>query len=274
MNRVFFNRRIACCALSLFAAPCVGCQHSFTVKVEKLAGSFGGTDSEAEIDEALETVHAALSDVDGVCNQCRAVAGDVAMRGPLAGVAEAQMDVQPLLQLTEDLRLRRNRGQLSGRAFAARVDALRKRAIEILPKVDTGTIKRFSAHNNDPGLDAAVESLSFDAATRVQRHRTELELLTIDRPGFGGFRQAGVYVINPGDPAYEAVLKAKPAPNPLTSVTVRATGDSGIMVVQESPGQMRLYQLTNDPISLMRNVGFILDKVLQAAVKFGSPIGP
>ena len=99
-------------------------------------------------------------------------------------------------------------------------------------------------------------------------------MLSTDGPGFGGFRQAGIYVINPGDPAFDAVLRAEPAPNPLTSVRVRATGDSGIMVGQESPGQMRPYQLTNDPLSLMRNVGFILDKVLQAVVKFGSPVGP
>jgi len=51
-------------------------------------------------------------------------------------------------------------------------------------------------------------------------------------------------------------------------VTVCASGDASAMIVQESPGQMRLYQISNDPVSLMRNTSLILDKVLQAAVQF------
>lgn len=245
-----------------------GCHNRFMVKVEKLAVSSSRTNDDA--DRALATVYDALSGLDTICLECRAAYPDEAFDGSLAPLAETQTTAGPLLALAEELMGRRGRGELTGRTFAAQVSALGRRVREIMPDGQTAAFEQLIAAEPDEYRRAAMRSISLDLVARLGHFTAKLDLLDTTRPGFGGFRQAGVYRINPGDPAYDAVLRADAIGHPLTSVDVRATGDTGIMIVQESPGQLRLYQLTNDPITLMRNASFILDKVMQAAVKFGA----
>ena len=92
-------------------------------------------------------------------------------------------------------------------------------------------------------------------------------------PGFGGFRVVGIHRINPADPANRLVVDSahfKPS-GVFSSATAKASGDSTIVFVQETPTYIRFFELDNDPTVLIRNVLYITDKVLQAAVKYAVP---
>lgn len=251
----------------------VGCQNEFRVRVEKLdvagrrAGDVDGPDSTRQ----LATLHEILLGLDGVCVDCQRETGMASLSGAMAPLGEAQQAARTLLPSVESAIKRQAAGQLSGAALATEVELLRRQAVARLPDLSKVAwdelIEAQTSPEKQMRLAAAVEQWR----AKLMQYAADLEATSRMRPGFGGFQQAGVYRINPGDPHYDAVLKAKAIGSPLTAVSVAATGDSGFMIVQESPGQMRLYELTNDPIALTRNVSFIIDKVLQAAVKFSAP---
>lgn len=89
------------------------------------------------------------------------------------------------------------------------------------------------------------------------------------RVGFGGFAATDVYAITPSDPAYEEILNsAKFSKRPITSATVNVSGNSSIMLVMEHPGQFRIYQISNDPTQLAKNVAFIVSKAAEGAARF------
>lgn len=91
--------------------------------------------------------------------------------------------------------------------------------------------------------------------------------------GFGGFRSIGVHQINPADPAYRHLLSKARSENvgAFTSVQATAVGDSTIVFVQETPTQLRVFEIDNDPTQLIQNVAYIMDKALEAAVKYSAP---
>jgi len=248
-----------------------GCQNEFRVRVEKLdvAGRRAADADDPESTRLLATLHEILLGLDGICVDCQRETGMAGLSGAMAPLGEAQQAARTLLPAVESAIKRQARGELTGVALAAEVELLRKQAIARLPDLSNVAwdelIEAQTSPEKQMRLAAAVEQWR----ARLARYAADLLAASRARPGFGGFQQAGVYRINPGDPHYDEVLKAKAIGSPLTAVSVAATGDSGFMIVQESPGQMRLYELTNDPIALTRNVSFIIDKVLQAAVKFG-----
>ena len=57
---------------------------------------------------------------------------------------------------------------------------------------------------------------------------------------------------------------------PLTNVRTSVSGDSSIMVVIEHPRQARVYQVSNDPVQLTRNISFLVTKASAAAARFAS----
>jgi len=71
---------------------------------------------------------------------------------------------------------------------------------------------------------------------------------------------------------YSTVLKARPIGKPFTLVKASAIGDSTIIFVQESPVQMRAYSIDMDPTQLVKNVIDIMDKALQFAASFATPM--
>lgn len=260
-------------ALIAWLALCAvaGCQNEFRVRVEKLdvAGRRAGDVDDPDSTRQLATLHEILLGLDGVCVDCQRETGMASLSGTMAPLGEAQQAARTLLPSVESALKRQSAGQLAGTALTTEVDLLRRQAVARLPDLSQVAwdelIEAQTSPEKQMKLAAAVEQWR----ARLARYAADLSAVSQSRPGFGGFQQAGVYRINPGDPHYDAVLKAKAIGSPLTAVSVAATGDSGFMIVQESPGQMRLYELTNDPIALTRNVSFIIDKVLQAAVKFG-----
>ncbi|MBN2561637.1 MAG: hypothetical protein JXQ75_11975 [Phycisphaerae bacterium] len=257
--------------LAVLLLLCAACQSGFTIKVEKLEGVSGRWDG--DWDTVLSSVRDVLLDLDQLCVECEVTYGDVAVRQVQCPLPSTQAAIRSLLPLVEDLMARRARGEVGGRVLAAQADALRRRAVELTQKVAVRSLDHVIATEPDNDRRYAMTVLAERLPAEVQDYTMKLRSLPAGSAGFGGFRQAGVYSINPGDPMYDAVLKAPAANSPLTSVSTRATGDAGTMIVQESPGQMRLYQISNDPISVMRNATLILDKVLQAAVKFDSAGG-
>ena len=253
-----------------------GCQNEFRVRVEKLdvAGTRAVENDDPESTRQLTVLHELLLGLDGVCVDCQRETGMASLVGTMAPLGEAQQAARTLLPSVESALKRQSAGQLSGTALATEAELIRKQAVARLPDLSQiawdELIEAQASPEKQMRLAAAVEQWR----ARLARYSADLSAASRARPGFGGFQQAGVYRINPGDPHYDAVLKADAIGSPLTAVSVAATGDSGFMVVQESPGQMRLYELTNDPIALTRNVSFIIDKVLQAAVKFSAPAAP
>ncbi len=248
-----------------------GCQNEFRVRVEKLdvAGSRAVDADDSEATRQLATLHEVLLGLDSVCVDCQRETGMASLSDSLAPLAQAQQAARTMLPAVTSAIQRQARGELAGAALATEVDLLRRQAVARLPDLSRvawdDLVEAQASPEKQMNLAAAVEQWR----ARLARYAADLSAVSRSRPGFGGFQQAGVYRINPGDPHYDAVLKAKAIGSPLTAVSVAATGDSGFMIVQESPGQMRLYELTNDPIALTRNVSFILDKVMQSAVKFG-----
>ncbi len=250
--------------LSVVSGP--GCQSDFTIKVEKLRGVSGRWDNGA--DGALSSVYDVLTQLDRLCSECRATYGDEAVSKLVCPLPQTQQEIRDLLALSETLSQRRMKGEIGGHAFIAQVDALRRRVMELMPEIPAETLQSFVAAQTDGSRQYAMADLARRLPQELDHHASRLRALRTVSAGFGGFNQAGVYRINPGDPMYDAVLDAAASSEPLTCVTVCASGDASAMIVQESPGQMRLYQISNDPVSLMRNTSLILDKVLQAAVQF------
>lgn len=242
-----------------------GCQNGLRVRVEKIEGVWSRVPDPSG--EALATTHDALSGLDEICTECRLTYGDAAVEGTLSALADAQRGGRSLLPMVRDLMARQARGEIGGRALAARTSALHRRARELMPRVDLEMLRAFIAIDVDEERRDAMRRLADDLPVQMDQFAARLAAVV---PGFGGLRQGGVYQINPGDPAYDRVLNGKAAANPISEVIIAATGDTGVMLVQESPAQMRLYQISNDPSAILRNASFILNKVLQAAVKFGS----
>lgn len=247
----------------LFVAA--GCQNRLSVRVEKLDGVMAHSDG--EWDDLLGSVQEALRGLNQLSAECRRAYGDAATAQAVCPLPAVSNDLQSLLPLAESLAARRASGQLSGRAFAAQVEALRRRTVELLPALNAEALQGLIAMEVNEERRLAMIALAQRLPGETAGYAARLAPSST-RPGFGGFRQAGVYQINPGDPHYDAVLKATPAPHPLTAVTAQAAGDCGVMIVQESPGQFRLYQISNDPAAILRNAALIMDKVMQAAVKF------
>jgi hypothetical protein len=102
------------------------------------------------------------------------------------------------------------------------------------------------------------------------------------KKGFGGFVSTDVYPINPSDPYYAEILKSSSpiasairipfwqstSLEPITEVKVGASGDSAVMIVMEHPAQVRVYQVSNDPAQLTRNIGLLINKATGAAAKY------
>jgi hypothetical protein len=85
---------------------------------------------------------------------------------------------------------------------------------------------------------------------------------------FGGFVQPTIYEINPGSEAFRYITRCKPIGDAFSCVDIDAAGKSTAMIVQESPGQFRLREVSNDPSILLQNAVFITDMTLRAAAQY------
>lgn len=164
------------------------------------------------------------------------------------------------------------------------VAALKERVIWALRRAEAlSIVEAARAQSLQKALQAATKGAAspFKDAFKFEFEKVQAIALQLQNRmasvGFGGFRQLGVYEINLSDPNYRLLFGAdeedKPAKvstSPVSLVQVDASGDSSIMVIAESPGQYRLYQLTNDPTQLARNIALIVQKITVAALKFAT----
>jgi hypothetical protein len=119
--------------------------------------------------------------------------------------------------------------------------------------------------SNDEELGAAVDSLLQNGLPRVEQI---VVAATSQSAGFGGFQTEGIYTISPADPMYKYVLNAQAERSPISHSQSNVTGDSTIMFVQDSPGQIHVYAVEMDAEKIVRNVATISDKALEAWTKF------
>lgn len=265
--KILRNVRIAAIVL-LAVLSCPGCQSMLHVRVDKIEGVQSRMPDHSA--EALILIHDALAGLDEICTECRITYGDAAVEGALAALADAQRKGHAMLPIVRDLIARQSRGEIAGKPLAAQVAALHRRARGIMPCIDLEMLRGVIEFELDDAEREAMRRLADDLPIAMDSFTAKLAGVRIGSPGFGGFRQGGVFQINSGDPAYDRVLNAGTAAQPVTEAVIRAVGDTAVMLVQESPAQMRLYQVSNDPSSIMRNASFIMNKVLQATVKFGA----
>lgn len=249
-----------------FAAS-AGCQSGLCVRVEKIEGIQSRLPDVSAA--ALSVIHDALSGLDDICTECRLAWGDETVEGAIAELADAQRESRILLPVVRDVMMRQARGELSGASLAAQVSALHQRARSIMPRIDIDALRGLIPLEMSDAERAAMRRLASDLVPMIDAHAARLAAVR-PMPGFGGYRQGGVYQINPGDPAYGRVLNAGVAAQPITEIVLNAAGDTCVMLVQESPAQLRLYQVSNDPTSILRNASFILNKIMQGAVKFSA----
>jgi hypothetical protein len=143
------------------------------------------------------------------------------------------------------------------------------------------------AQGPDSGRAESEAVASVRLLDRLKREASEqLEVLRqrARTVGFGGFVSTDVYPINPSDPRFAGILKSS-SPwtglgnalfkrnvsfQALTAVTVGVSGDSSLMLVMEHPGQVRVYQVSNDPTQLTRNIALLISKATSAAAKFAT----
>jgi hypothetical protein len=92
------------------------------------------------------------------------------------------------------------------------------------------------------------------------------------RVGYQGFIVDDIFKISPSDPNYASVLAGTPVSQAISEVKATSLGDSTVLFVQESPGQMRIYQVETDTEQLVQNALFIFDKSLSAAIKYMGPV--
>lgn len=90
--------------------------------------------------------------------------------------------------------------------------------------------------------------------------------------GFGGLKDAGIYILSPGDPMYRRVLKGK-AVGAISSSKTMVTGDAVVVFFQESPGEIKNFSVNLNSNTLVSNVATLTHKALEAAIKYMSPTG-
>jgi hypothetical protein len=157
----------------------------------------------------------------------------------------------------------------------------------LLEKVRLGQNKNATAKEKEDAAEAEGQAELLEV---IHRGRDSVvvaaaaEAAKTTKIGFGGFMSTDVFVINPSDPKYAEILKS-PSPvgsffvapwyrntsvETLTEAVVAVTGDSAVMLVMESPGQVRVYQVRMDPTQITRNIGLLVSKATGAAAKYAA----
>jgi hypothetical protein len=274
---------LACIALL------TGCQNALSVRVELLAPKSEAAQTSAEVmlsqaaaqryvrevvltDGAMKAVQKRLDEASDALVQWNYPRADQPAQFPVLTDLEKELNpyrdsLQPHVNratgapsdkneiMIEDVReLRGLQGRLAG------LLALKTEPLARLESRLKGSAPDHGKEREKQTVDDAIQSL-------VKTVRAKSNVI-----GFGGFRIVGVHQMNPGDEIYRQVVDSKHyLPSGVYSAaTAAANGDSTIVFVQEVPTYIRFFEIDNDPTQLIRNVMFIVDKVLQAAVKYAA----
>jgi len=270
-----------------------GCQNTIHVRVEKVLGvSSVSRDSRVgrQLDQAIES----LTKLIGDCNNM-----ETALDEYIQSLEPARREDITNFSLPW-------REVLTGRRESAR--ALREECLSLFTAKPEGArlipreqLHRVAAFSDETqriirdwrkvfekviGAEGIAETMNAEELG-VMAAFTSLELAAQEaskstRIGFGGFMTTDVFVVNPSDPKYADILKTgspvgavflfpwwqHTSLETITEAHVGVTGDSAIMLVMESPGQVRVYQVSNDPTQVTRNIGLLISKATAAAAKY------
>lgn len=271
-------------ALGALIATLAGCQNMMTVRVELLKPANEKAAQPADAQASVNTAQHYASEVaetQAGISQMRSRVDEALSGLEKAGYSREVIEKGP--QFTSIVRLR---DALAGfqAAIAPHVGRLSSgtngltpitmndlRELRALQLRLSGTLRlyvdpleRLLAHLSD-FTDAGAKQVTVTVQRLLQDVRSQHASL-----GFGGFRVVGAYRINAADPIYRDVTdsgKYRPS-GVFSSASAAVNGDSTVVFVQESPTQIRFFEMDNDPEQLIRNVLYLTDKVLQAVVKY------
>jgi hypothetical protein len=158
------------------------------------------------------------------------------------------------------------------RGVQLRANSALTRGMDALGRLETRLSKRLEkiAANDEASRQKAVDARNAVLSLREVGANAKVGVLAA---GFGGLRSIGVHQINPADPAYRDLLSQARSETvgTFSSVQAAVNGDSTIVFVQENPTQLRVFEIDNDPTQLVQNVAYIMDKALEAAIKYSQP---
>lgn len=286
-------KRLKLAVLFLSPVLLVGCgQNSLKIRVDKVQGvSSTRLDPNSRLGRQLDEAIADLGLLVDQCNEAdSAMDSFKGLYGPdeqeivedaLGGYREV-VDItrRRALELKVEVREYFNRGEISEAASDIRMTLRRISAFfdEAKDRFATwaAAFKRSNAFSRlfefggaSPTEVATRGDQARDISHAFQRMQTVAAEAEKPSPGFGGFQATDIYAISPSDPLYDKILaKDQGSAEPLTLVKVDVTGDSSIMLVMEHPGQFRVYQVSNDPTQITRNIALVVSKATGAVAKF------
>lgn len=160
--------------------------------------------------------------------------------------------------------------------FAAQAQVVALQAAQAARQIPyflaTSQPERIAAFENKASSETRLQIAPLmEQEARVLRPIVSAALRSVSAAGYGGFTMPDVFLIQPSDRLYEFVLKAPIDPQPLSIAKVDTTGDSSVVIVQESPGQFRVKRVASDPTTVLQNSAFIADMALRAAAQTITP---
>lgn len=262
-------------AIAMTCVLAMGCQNNIHMRVEKVLG-VSSVSREGRIGRQLfESIHK-LNNLIKLCRETQAEIDKSPTAGTLAGYRLA------LDEMAKQATKLRNECQAyfdpaSGGLKTANPRWTLNAAVEFFNKV-TGECRKWLADNRAKIKDQAPDLIKISEELVFELGRAR----EAAKPRFGGFVSTDVYPINPSDPMYARILKSGSpigavvfAPfwrntslETITEAKVGVSGDSAIMLVVESPGQVRVYQVSMDPTQITRNIGLLISKATAAGMKF------
>ena len=283
-------------AIIVTAGLAVGCQNQLEVRVQRVV-----IPTEARLDPGSILAHELREAIDNLqkvkayCKANQGAADDLEKH--FAGALQAYRQELTTTSSGADTRIAKCTAILADpnggsdkqkiydtlkdveKFFADRRRQLRasRKSIEKLPalanllKGDTSSITATLTPDKRDALAAQAKKANRDMTTLDGAMREgEADAKNI---GFGGFVATDIYEVNPSDQAYRRIFRNKVFGigvdwEPITSAKVGVSGDSSIMVVMEHPGQVGVYQVSNDPTQITQNIALLVSKATAAAAKF------
>jgi hypothetical protein len=279
---------VSACSLS------AGCQNKLSVRVERVLGADSTRlDPDSRLGRQLD---AAVADLGGIRESCRRADGrwreflEACPEEVRPGVAATLSTVTDTFagigNEADDLR-RECLGYFELGDVTPSTSDLRttlRKVRYFLVSADDRINSAVHAMMQTDSFGALGEEVKGIAATAAAEALAVIDEADKPSPGFGGFVSTDIYTINPSDPEYRKILNSSSPWAPftwalfkrnlsvelLTQADVEVTGDSSIMLVMEHPGQYRVYQISNDPTQIARNIALVVSKATAAMARFAA----
>lgn len=248
-----------------------GCQSTLEIRVERVLTT---GDSRIRTESRLgRRLTSAVSSLEDFIAQCASVKNHIkglidSKKVSASSVKYFRGLVQVASEKAKTL-LNECKGRRDEAGIVAREEELQVTLIKVKDFFDD-SVRIFNRAKKQAAKRVVLESLGREFVATRDLAATGTRKVS---PGFGGFVAGDVYAIKPSDPMYATIFttsssRIKTSSEPITKVSIGVTGDSSIMLVVEHPGQIRVYQVSNDPTTIVRNIALLVSKATAAAAKF------